>query len=355
MTSEFSCPGCEKVLKTSDDKAGRRAKCPQCGEPITVPAAQEPDLFDDGFEQFDTDLPVPERESFLAGSNSPADIQCPMCGAANPRGTLTCDYCGEMMHHTVHQRWEPNQIKVGEVFSRSWQLYTEHLGLCVAVPFLASLLSMLLLMALFAVLILLFILINGALMINGAPAAFSMGLMILIFIIASTVVLNYFEAGTQVVLLKIALGEETGLNDLFSGGRFLLRMILCGIVFQLVVGFGNMIFFLIGFFLGLLFWPYPYLLIDRNLPGIEAFTGSIDLTKKNLLSMTLVFLAIIGIPLLLGAGLILGGMMLIEFLNVSPLPVILTGGVFAFVVFGFVYTFQMLVRAVAYRCMTRIN
>ena len=37
MTIEFSCSHCDKVLKTSDDKAGRRAKCPQCGEAVTVP------------------------------------------------------------------------------------------------------------------------------------------------------------------------------------------------------------------------------------------------------------------------------------------------------------------------------
>lgn len=355
MTIEFSCPGCEKVLKTSEDKAGRRAKCPQCGEPITVPAAQEPDLFDDGFEQFSPDAPVPESKRFLVGSESPADIECLMCGAANPHDALVCDSCGEVIRNTVNQKWEPNQIKVGEVFSRSWQLYTEHLGLCVAVPFLASLLSGLVIAAIVLV-VFAIVYATGDLLVNNGPLAILMGGGgFVILFIALVIVLNYIEAGTQIVFLKIALGDDAELGDLFTGGRFVLRMILCGFVFQLVVGFGNMIFFLIGFFLTLLFWPYPYLLIDRDLPGIEAFTSSIDLTKKNLLSMTLVFLAIIGIPVLLGVGLVVGGLMLVEILNVSPLPVMLVGGIFAFIVFGFVYTFQLLVKAVAYRCMTRIE
>jgi len=47
--------------------------------------------------------------------------------------------------------------------------------------------------------------------------------------------------------------------------------------------------------------------------------------------------------------------MLVEVLNVSPLPVILVGGIFVVIGFVFVYTFQLLVKAVAYRCMTRIE
>ena len=197
---------------------------------------------------------------------------------------------------------------------------------------------------------------TGVLLANNGPVAIlAAGVGFLIFFIALVIILNYLEAGTQIVLLKIALGEDTGVGDLFTGGRFVLRLILCGLLFNLVVGFGNAIFFMIGFFLTLLFWPYPYLLIDRDLPGVEAFTTAVDLTKKNLLSMTLVFLAIIGIPVVLGVGLFTGGMMMIEVMKVSPVPIMLTGGIFVFVAFIFVYTFQLLVKAVAYRCMTRIE
>ncbi|MCA9019138.1 MAG: hypothetical protein KDA74_03285, partial [Planctomycetaceae bacterium] len=249
MTIEFSCPGCERVLKTSDDKAGRRAKCPQCGEAVTVPAAHEPELFDDGFDLFDAEVPAPEDQSFLSRPVSPAEIDCPMCGAANRHNALVCDYCGEVIRRTVNQKWEPNQIKVGEVFSRSWQLYTENLGLCIAVPFLASLLGGVTVLVLglvgFAI-----VTSTGVLLANNGPLAIlAAGVGFLIFFIALVIILNYLEAGTQIVLLKIALGEETELGDLFTGGRFVLRLILCGLLFNLVVGIGNAIFFLIGLFL----------------------------------------------------------------------------------------------------------
>ena len=41
MTIEFNCPSCGKLLKTSDEKAGVRAKCPDCGEAIQVPQPAE--------------------------------------------------------------------------------------------------------------------------------------------------------------------------------------------------------------------------------------------------------------------------------------------------------------------------
>lgn len=60
MAIEFDCPGCGKNLKTGDDKAGRRTKCPQCGQPLTVPdgAASDddygapPDRYEDDYDEY---------------------------------------------------------------------------------------------------------------------------------------------------------------------------------------------------------------------------------------------------------------------------------------------------------------
>ncbi len=38
MSISFACPSCEFSIKTADEFAGRRAKCPKCSAPITVPA-----------------------------------------------------------------------------------------------------------------------------------------------------------------------------------------------------------------------------------------------------------------------------------------------------------------------------
>lgn len=39
MSISFACPSCEFVIKTGDEFAGRKAKCPKCSAPIVVPAA----------------------------------------------------------------------------------------------------------------------------------------------------------------------------------------------------------------------------------------------------------------------------------------------------------------------------
>ena len=41
---KFTCPHCEKVLNVKDEYAGRKAKCPGCGESIVIeaPAEAEP-------------------------------------------------------------------------------------------------------------------------------------------------------------------------------------------------------------------------------------------------------------------------------------------------------------------------
>jgi hypothetical protein len=41
MTIALSCPSCDKALKVKDELAGKKVKCPGCGEPILV-AAEEP-------------------------------------------------------------------------------------------------------------------------------------------------------------------------------------------------------------------------------------------------------------------------------------------------------------------------
>jgi uncharacterized Zn finger protein (UPF0148 family) len=43
MPVAFSCPECDKSLKVKDELAGKKVKCPGCGEPIVVEAADDPE------------------------------------------------------------------------------------------------------------------------------------------------------------------------------------------------------------------------------------------------------------------------------------------------------------------------
>jgi hypothetical protein len=53
MPIEFSCSGCQKVLRVPDEAAGKNAKCPQCGAIVAVPTGSVP------FPTINTGAPVP--------------------------------------------------------------------------------------------------------------------------------------------------------------------------------------------------------------------------------------------------------------------------------------------------------
>lgn len=87
MSIEFNCDHCGKLLRTSDDKAGLSAKCPECSAPITVPGIPVSNDSDSEFNHFSDEPEAPRRS-----------IKCPMCGAEVSAGDKTCRACGESLN-----------------------------------------------------------------------------------------------------------------------------------------------------------------------------------------------------------------------------------------------------------------
>jgi hypothetical protein len=78
MAIEFRCTGCQKLLRTADETAGKQAKCPQCGSVVPIPLSSD-----------SSDLPPLEVPPEVAGTwADPASWQtAPKQGQPGASGT----------------------------------------------------------------------------------------------------------------------------------------------------------------------------------------------------------------------------------------------------------------------------
>ncbi|MDA1014808.1 MAG: hypothetical protein O3A00_10200, partial [Planctomycetota bacterium] len=186
MTIEFNCKFCGKILRTGDDKAGRQAKCPSCGETIAVPAetgAEEHfETFDDPPAAVPPSAAAPRAASSARHSSKAQDFvddvdpyddedydddhdddpydddddpaprrrasqrmkNCPVCGAQVKAKALKCRHCGEELDDDLPprpsgrnrgrsgaRRSGPQEVYAGEIISDAWQIYTENMGIVI--------------------------------------------------------------------------------------------------------------------------------------------------------------------------------------------------------------------------------
>src|SRR5688572_3752789 len=81
MPIEFSCTGCQKLLRVSDESAGKDARCPDCGAINRVPAGS---LFAPG--PVGPAQPTPEKKDWLfnEGGSAAASSNPFGAGSVNP-------------------------------------------------------------------------------------------------------------------------------------------------------------------------------------------------------------------------------------------------------------------------------
>jgi predicted Zn finger-like uncharacterized protein len=109
----FSCTSCGAQFKVSDDKAGKRAKCPRCTTILTIPTPPPPEPEELGEYRLadEDDLPPPAPAAVAAHAAAVAPkaraaapeaprptsgrvIRCPSCTRALPAESRICAECG---------------------------------------------------------------------------------------------------------------------------------------------------------------------------------------------------------------------------------------------------------------------
>lgn len=310
MAIEFRCPNCDKKLKTGDDKAGRTAKCPQCGTSVTVPAASTAADVGDELEPFgafdDPASPAPPRRA----GRSAAQIACPMCGAMNAATASRCYACGEDLYAAAPATGErPANFDPGDQLSQGYELFKADMGNCIVV----ALLYLFIPGGINQALGLMLNLAVGGVGNPGGGNNAAVGVMIggqFLIMVVQFLVQVFFDAGATLYFLNIIRRRPAQVGDLFAGGPYFLTLALNRIVLGLlcvlpylpggavigvgavvggdagpiIIGVGALLVLIgigVGIYLFAIFWPHCWLIVDRNLPGLTALKTSPHLTSGN--------------------------------------------------------------------------
>lgn len=286
MTIEFHCPHCEKILKTSDEKAGRQAACPGCGKVIRVPTG---DLEPSG--QFDQPDHQPDDQSSTL--HEPNDVvPCPTCGEPIRYGVGFCRHCGVVFDESGRHR-EMRPFPAGEVIAEAFRIFGNRWPLMIGANLTVTMISAL--PAFFGAGL---ISLGTELVNQNIAGGFSIGIAIaclgfLIFLM--TVLWNfYLNAGLCVLTLKVVREQPAKFTDVFSGGRYWGRFGINLLLYQLIVQLGFSACVIPGIFLAVIFMPFAFVLVDEDSPGIDCLIRAKKLTEGNLGSLFLTLMFAIG-------------------------------------------------------------
>ena len=329
MTIEFHCPFCQKLLRTPDDKAGVNANCPGCGEVVTVPDATHETAHADSLSLNVEPVPPPAEvsggvdptvEESLDAPGPRGEIKiCPMCGAEVKQAAKRCRFCGE---NFVQQKVEgvPTRIEAGEVLSQAWEIFKTNFGILVGAWLVMFGIGMALNMLSQVVQMAIQFSVVGA---GGQPPQGAGGPMMLafgpavIFGLLNFAVSCYLQAGFNRLLLRVARGENAEIAELFSARRYFWRFLLGNLLFAVMIYVGPVLFaagvvvleaqnaspilivalsllLIPVFVVGLMFWPFMYLIVDRDVGVIESFRRSRELMAGNYLACVVLGLAAMG-------------------------------------------------------------
>lgn len=321
MPIEFRCTSCNKLLRTADDTAGKQAKCPQCGTVVDIPQSSMPSS---SFGEPLGGLPSPG----LPGSREP--LGGTPFGAAPNINPYSAPLAYEAPHATVASGVGPivkTKIDLGDVLGRSWRLYQNQMGMCIAAVLICGILNFGASLVLGQVSNATTLAAQAAGLDQGLVLALNFASVVLVQIVLFAIQ-TWLQIGQTIVLLKIARGQHADLSEVFKGGRFLLPGLGAGLLLALIsigitvpcllpaglaylatqnqdvtmaaLGLGVIVAVIATIVVTLMFCQYLPLIVDRNLGAIDALRTSREITVGNKLTLFLMFL-VLGVVNLAGA------------------------------------------------------
>jgi uncharacterized membrane protein len=292
VTIEFQCGHCHKPLKTTDEKAGRQAKCPGCGGVIEIPSVEG---------NFISELSHTTLESTSSDSATSIPLvfsktkPCPSCAEDVEVFASRCQFCGVQLQKGQSELRRPqfssdfSPFPPDEVIVEAWRIFLEQLGLLVGSFLATSILTFVALMISATPFALAEMFFNRDEVVGAAIAA-CVGVLLSLAALGFAV---FLQCGYLKMLLKVTREQTAEFGDLFTGGPYFFRMLLNSILFSLFFSAGLMMCVVPGVLFAFMFWPFAHLVIDDDGPGLYSLTRAKQLTDRNWGSLFIVFLVAI--------------------------------------------------------------
>lgn len=326
MSIEFACSQCGQKLRVGDESAGKRAKCPKCGQinEIPQPAAEAPDEFWDNASLPEVPQTPPGSSPFGAGSQQENPYSAPQASFTMPSAASGMPFAGGKIVNVP--------TDVGSIVNYAFEVWKENLGLLVGATVVVMVISNGIPYG--------FGMVNAILQQAGNP---EMGAVIAIFgNLLSTAVQLYLNIGLSQIMLKLARRRRSEFSDLFNGGSRFLPVLGVSILFWLAIMGGVLLLIIPGIIIALMWWPCVLLVIDDKSDVMASFGTAREVTRNNMGTTFLVWLVGVGVILLgllaccigiIFAQPLVGMMFVVAYLMMSgqiPLQPQLTGGKPAF-------------------------
>ena len=297
MAIEFNCHHCDKPLRTADDRAGWQAKCPGCGQVVSVPIPGEKSA-----ANLERDT-VHSSAAASEGSRPGCDngmMPCPQCGEQIEVNALRCQYCGDNIERPGGTRArfgrhrEVRPFPPGEVINEAFQIYCDRWVVLTIAFLVSAALSTLSFAACVIPVIAIPVAFNAIQVAANQNDEIQMLVAVLTFIMGIAAVLLataftiYLQTGFMMISLKAVRKQPAALSDLFAGGHYWARMVMNSFLFSLMFALGLCLCFVPGLFVAAIFLPFGFVLIDEDRPGINSLIRAKELTEGNLGSMFLI-------------------------------------------------------------------
>jgi len=294
MPIEFRCTQCDRLLRTQDETAGKKAKCPECGAILTIPIPGTPPE-PVGPPQSPAVPPSPAMGPPPdAGPPSPfGPIEPPPGGPTSPFGpgaepdaenpyASPADYtAGTSAQAAPLRPIVPTRIDAGDILARAWTIYKEQWLMCIGAVLVVGILNYVV-----AQIANQLSAVAGAL--AGDPVAFYV--CIVLGWCTGQLFALWLNIGLAMLFLDVARGREASLGTLFRGGSCYLAVLLAGILVSLINLGGLLLFIVPGIIFALMFSQFFYLIVDRNVGVIESLELSKQITYGNKLMIFVLWL-----------------------------------------------------------------